>query len=95
METDPFCQRSGLPKTTAVRVSQLYAAWVVHLVMLETELATVPAKVLELWASKNFPVADKQFQYKTFGKSIPYEELDLEQQWKTIDIQHERNAQRN
>ena len=30
METDPFCQRSGLPKTTSFRVSHLYAAWVAH-----------------------------------------------------------------
>ncbi len=57
--------------------------------VLETELATVPAKVLELWANKNLPVADKQFQYKTSGKSIPYTGLDLEQAWETFDIQHE------
>jgi transaldolase len=57
--------------------------------MLETELATVPAKILELWASKNFPMPDKQFQYKSSGKPIPYEELDLEQPWETFDIHHE------
>jgi transaldolase len=56
---------------------------------LETELATVPAKILELWASKNFPMPDKQFQYKPSGKSILYEELDLERPWETFDIQHE------
>jgi transaldolase len=56
---------------------------------LETELVTVPAKILELWAGKNFPMPDKQFQYKAFGKSIPYEELDLERPWETFDIQHE------
>jgi hypothetical protein len=32
---------------------------------------------------------DKQFQYKASGRSIPYEELDLERPWKTFDIQHE------
>ena len=46
---------------------------------LETELVTVPAKILELWASKNVPMPDKQFRYKSSGKPIPYEELDLEQ----------------
>jgi hypothetical protein len=35
-------------------------------------------KILELWASKDFPMPDKRFQYKSSGKSIPYEELDLE-----------------
>ena len=57
--------------------------------VLETELVTVPAKVLELWASKNFPMPDKQFQYESSGKPIPYEELDLEQAWETFDIQQE------
>jgi transaldolase len=56
---------------------------------LETELATVPAKILELWASKNFPMPDKPFQYKTSRKPIPYEELDLEQAWETFNIRHE------
>ena len=56
---------------------------------LETDLVTVPAKLLELWASKNFPMPDKQFLYKSPGKSIPYEGLDLEQGWETFDIQHE------
>jgi transaldolase len=56
---------------------------------LETELATVPAKVLEQWASKSFPTPDNQFQYKAPGKPVPYEELDLEQEWETFEIQHE------
>jgi transaldolase len=56
---------------------------------LETELVTVPAKVLELWASKKFPIPDQQFQYKSPAKPIPYEELDLERPWETFDIQHE------
>ncbi len=57
--------------------------------LLETELATVPAKILELWASRNFPLPDKQFQYKASGQPIPYEQLDLEQRWEAFDIQHE------
>jgi transaldolase len=39
---------------------------------LQTELATVPAKVLELWANENFPVPNEQFQYTASGKAIPY-----------------------
>src|SRR5438552_9892977 len=56
---------------------------------LETELATVPAKLLQQWASKNFPISDKQFHYESPGKPIPYEELDLERSWETFDIQHQ------
>lgn len=57
--------------------------------VLETELTTVPAKILELWANKNFPMPDKQFQYKTTARPIPYEDLDLEQGWESFDVQHE------
>jgi transaldolase len=56
---------------------------------LETELATVPEKVLEEWANKNFPMPDQNFQYKSSGKPIPYEELSLEQPWERFQVQHE------
>ena len=55
----------------------------------ETELVTVPAKILELWATKNFPMPDQQFQYKASGKPIPYEDLDLNLDWERFNIQHE------
>jgi hypothetical protein len=32
---------------------------------------------------------DKQFQYKSSGKPIPYEELDLDRSLEAFDIQHE------
>jgi transaldolase len=57
--------------------------------LLETELATVPSKILEEWAHKHFPMPDDNFQYKPCGKSISYEQLDLEQPWEAFDIQHE------
>ena len=57
--------------------------------LLETELVTVPAKVLELWVSKNFPMPDKDFQYKPSLEPLPYEELDLEQPSEAFDVQHE------
>jgi transaldolase len=57
--------------------------------VLETELVTVPSKVLELWARKHWPMPDEQFQYKGSGKPIPYEELDLEQDWESFDVRHD------
>jgi len=57
--------------------------------LLKTDLVTVPAKILELWANKNFPMPNKQFQYEASGTPIPYEELDLEQTWETFDVKHE------
>jgi transaldolase len=57
--------------------------------MLEAELATVPSKILEEWANNDFPTPDQQFEYKSTGSPIPYEELDLEQPWDAFDIKHE------
>lgn len=56
---------------------------------LQTELVTVPAKILEAWAASGFPMPGKDFQYKSPGKAIAYETLDLNQPWEKFDIEHE------
>jgi transaldolase len=57
--------------------------------VLETELATVPAKILETWAAGGFPMPGKDFEYKSPGKAIAYEALHLDQSWEKFDIEHE------
>jgi transaldolase len=62
---------------------------------LDAELVTVPAKVIEKWATSNFPMPDQNFVYKAVGadgqllKPIPYKELDLNRSWESFDIAHE------
>jgi transaldolase len=62
---------------------------------LNAELATVPGKVLEEWAAKNFPLPDRNFTYRGVDandkplKAIPYKELDLNLPWQSFDIAHE------
>ncbi len=62
---------------------------------LEAELATVPAKVLEAWAAKGFPMPDNQFTYTAVDangktlKAIPYEQIDLSAPWQSFDVRHE------
>jgi transaldolase len=56
---------------------------------LETELATVPTKVLESWAARGFPMPGKDFAYKSPARAIAYEALDLNQPWEKFDIAHE------
>jgi len=62
---------------------------------LHVELATVPAKVLEEWAAKRFPMPDRNFSYKGEGRSgkplkaIPYKMLNLNRPWDSFDIAHE------
>ena len=62
---------------------------------LDVELVTVPAKVIEKWASSNFSMPDRNFTYKAVGsndqplKPIPYKELDFNLPWQSFDIAHE------
>ncbi len=62
---------------------------------LDAELVTVPAKVLEEWAEKGFPMADENFMYRAVDKEgkpqrpIPYKRLDLHQPWQSFDLAHE------
>src|SRR5215471_9376245 len=62
--------------------------------LLGVELATVPAKVLEEWAMKDFPMPDQDFVYEAIDlKPIPYRELDLNRSWESFDIKHELTDQ--
>jgi len=62
---------------------------------LDSELVTVPAKVLEKWAADKFPMPARDFSYKPVGpsgdplKTISYKELDLNLPWQSFDISHE------
>lgn len=62
---------------------------------LEVELTTVPAKLLEEWAAKEFPLPQPGFNYKGVDskgrnlKPISYKELDLSSPWDRFDIAHE------
>src|SRR5438874_1631508 len=62
---------------------------------LGADLVTVPAKILEQWAEKDFPLPGQSFRYDAKGsngerlKPMPYKELNLDQPWETFDIAHE------
>lgn len=62
---------------------------------LGVELATVPTKVLEQWAAKNFAMPGSDFSYKPSSssghalRSIPYQTMDLNHSWESFDISHE------
>jgi len=56
---------------------------------LESELVTVPARILTLWAENNFPLPAESFARKPVGRPIPFEKLNLEQPWESFDISHE------
>lgn len=59
------------------------------------DLATVPARVLEAWAARDFPMPDKEFSYKGLDatgnalKSIPFRDINLNKPWAAFDLSHE------
>lgn len=59
------------------------------------DLVTVPAKVLEEWAAKGFPLPGQDFTYKGKAsdgralKPLPYKALNLNEQWESFDLGHE------
>ncbi|HKR82763.1 MAG TPA: transaldolase family protein [Terriglobales bacterium] len=61
----------------------IYAFWA------QAELTTVPAHVLEQWAGDAFPLPDPGFRYEPVGTPIQYQEIDLNQPWRSFNIEHE------
>ncbi|HEY5152796.1 MAG TPA: transaldolase family protein, partial [Candidatus Saccharimonadales bacterium] len=57
---------------------------------LEADIITAPFSVLEEWSKAGKPVPGKDFKYSRAGlKNIPYQAIDLEQDWSSYDIHHE------
>ena len=53
------------------------------------DLVTVPAKILEQWAGKAFPLPGEGFSFPSSGSPIPYRELDLRLPFQSFDVSHE------
>lgn len=56
---------------------------------IQTELATVPTKVLEQWAANNFPMPGRDFSYTSTGTSIPYQDIDLNRPFEAFNVAHD------
>ncbi len=62
---------------------------------LGADLVTVPAKILEDWAAKGFPLPEQNFTHKPATpdghplRPIPYKSLNLDQPWERFDIAHD------
>lgn len=56
---------------------------------LDVDLLTAPAKILTAWADKGLPLPEANYEYRSTGKPIPYEELDLTGPWESFGIAHE------
>lgn len=55
-----------------------------------SDIITAPFKVVKEWADNGMKIPGKDFKYNAGNlANIPYEELDLNQDWHKFDIKHE------
>lgn len=78
---------------------QVLAASIRHLdhllavLQLPTDIATVPFAVVQEWKQTGLSLPAAGFAYRPAGlKSIIYETLDLQANWKTFNVEHELTA---
>lgn len=55
----------------------------------QVDLVTVPAKILEQWARKGFPLPGAGFSFPGHGSPIPYKQIDLGLPFTSFDVSHE------
>jgi len=85
-------QRMFLAGDGHVRVLAASIRTVEHLLYClsaQVDLVTVPAKILEQWAGKGFPLPGPDFSFPRSGSTIPYQEIDLGRPFASFDVSHE------
>lgn len=61
---------------------------------LKTPALTMPFdKAFKPWSEQGFPLPGPEFVYRSAGKNIPYENLDLSTRWQEFDLKHELTDQ--
>lgn len=61
-----------------------------YAIALGSDIITAPFKILKEWAEKGLQIPDENFVYKPDNLAgIPYEELDLSNDWHKFDISHQ------
>lgn len=61
-----------------------------YAIYLDSDIITVPFKVLSQWVEKGMPMPDQNFKYQAGAlKSIPYLELNLNKNWQEFNIAQE------
>jgi transaldolase len=58
--------------------------------VLGTQALTLPfEKAFKPWAEKGFPLPEADYVFPSTGKGIAFEELDLQADWQSFNIQHD------
>lgn len=57
---------------------------------LESDIVTVPFKIIKEWAEKGLSIPGNEYSYKSDNlKKIPYKNVDINQSWQNYNISHE------
>lgn len=61
-----------------------------YALQLKSPVITVPFKIFQEWAEKDFPLPANDFHYDPGNlKPIPYREIPLDRDWREYDLRHE------
>lgn len=61
-----------------------------YALQLGSDIITAPFKVLKKWGEEGMPVPGDEYKYDPRGlKEVPYQELDLNRNWREFDISHD------
>jgi transaldolase len=61
-----------------------------YAIKLQSDIVSIPYKVLENWAETGFIIPDESYQYDNRElKSILYADIDLKQNWNYYDVHHD------
>jgi transaldolase len=60
-----------------------------EMINVEADVVTINLGKFQAWADEGWKLPSSDFRYNFDGKDIPYEEIQLGQDWKTYDIHHE------
>lgn len=59
-------------------------------IRLQSPAITIPMKLFQEWANQGFPLPNESFSYNAADlKPIPYQQLSLDQNWRSYDLHHE------
>jgi transaldolase len=84
-----FKGSDGHVKVLAASIRNL--SQMMYALSLQTDMITAPMKVLEAWATSGMQIPAEGFSYAPEAQgvqAIPYEEVDLNQDWESYNLQH-------
>ena len=62
---------------------------ILEMIRVGVDILTINKERFDLWAEESFKLPDEDFVYKFDGEDIPYEEVELGNDWREYGLQHD------